>query len=102
MALSPEHKARYARQILLAEIGPLGQERLLAARAAVAPPGGPSTPLAHEIATRYAERAGFGSVVPGSIDHETLAPDEAVRHPAAKAVLAGSRAVLAAMRRVLG
>jgi hypothetical protein len=86
---------RYARQMLLAEIGEDGQRRLAAAVARVAGQG-----LAHEIATAYAKRAGVGTVVPGAIDGSRLAPGF-LEHAAPRAVVAGSRATLAAMRSTL-
>jgi len=86
---------RHARQMLLAEIGENGQRRLGAATAAVA---GPS--LAHEIATAYATRAGMGNIVPGTVDASRLCPSF-LEYPAARAVVAGSRAALAAMRAAL-
>jgi hypothetical protein len=88
--------ARFLRQALLPEIGEAGQRRIGASAAAVAGDG-----LAHEIAARYATGAGFGAVTPGAIDVEALAPAAIVRHPAAREVLAGARAALAEMRRVL-
>lgn len=86
---------RHARQMLLAEIGEEGQRRLGAATAAVAGAG-----LAHEIATAYAARAGMGHVAPGTVDTSLLCPPF-VEYPAARAVVAGSRAALAAMRAAL-
>ena len=85
-------QARYARQILLAGVGVAGQERVLGGVAAVAGDG-----LHHEVATRYASRAGFAAIAPGAI-----AVDEpSVTHPATAAVLAGSRAALVAFRRAV-
>jgi adenylyltransferase/sulfurtransferase len=88
-------RARYARQMLVAEIGEAGQARLLAATARVAGDG-----LHHEIATAYASRAGIGTVLAGPID-DALAPSF-VSTPAARAVIAGSRAALASIRAALG
>lgn len=88
--------ARFVRQILLPEIGEAGQARLAQARAAV---GGPS--LAHEIAGLYARGAGFAELVPGAIDVDALAPVSLVSTPAARALLAGSRAALAEIRRAV-
>jgi hypothetical protein len=59
--------------------------------------GGPS--LAHELAGLYARGAGFAAIVPGAIDVEALAPEAIVATPAARALLAGSRAALAEIRR---
>jgi hypothetical protein len=88
--------SRYFRQVLLLEIGESGQARLAAAEAAVGGIG-----LAHDVATRYAEGAGFGRVVDGAIDGEKLVPGF-LELGAARAVLAGSRATLSALRAALG
>jgi hypothetical protein len=85
---------RYARQMLLAEIGERGQRLLGAATAHVA-----GTGLDHEIAASYAHRAGIGTVAPGFIHHELAPPF--LENPAARAVVAGSRAALSAMRLAL-
>ncbi len=86
---------RYARQVLLVEIGERGQ-RLL--EAATAPLGGDG--LDHEIAEAYARRAGIGHVVAGDIDG-ALAP-QFLENAAARAMVAGSRAALSAVRAALG
>ena len=86
---------RYARQMLLAEVGAQGQHRLGAATAAVDGEG-----LQHEVATAYARRAGIGSIVPGDVDESYLAPSFLV-HAAPRAVVAGSRAALASLRDAL-
>ena len=87
---------RYARQMLLAEIGEDGQRRVASATAAVTGEG-----LAHEVATSYASRAGIGILAPGDIDERALAPSF-LEHAAPRAVVAGSRASLAALRAALG
>jgi hypothetical protein len=88
--------ARYVRQMLVADIGEAGQARLADA---VAPLSGEG--LAYDIATTYASRAGIGRVVPGPIDERALAPSF-LEEPAARAVVAGSRAALASIRAALG
>lgn len=88
--------ARFVRQTLLAEIGALGQQRIERAVAAVEGHG-----LAHEIASRYASGAGFGGLRAGDIDVDALAPAALVKHEPARQVLAGARAALAEMRRVV-
>jgi hypothetical protein len=88
--------ARFVRQVLLPEIGIEGQARIGQAIAAV---GGPSP--AHEIASLYAAGAGFASLAAGPIAVEALAPAAIVSSPAAREVLAGSRAALAAIRRAV-
>jgi hypothetical protein len=87
---------RFARQMLLAEIGEAGQRRLEGATAPIAGVG-----LAHEVGEAYARRAGMGRIVAGPID-AALAPSF-LENEAARAVVSGSRAALAAIRRtVLG
>jgi hypothetical protein len=90
---------RTLRQLLLSEIGPGGQARIASATARVL--GGGEAALAHEVAERYARGAGFGALAEGAIDVATLAPEDVVAAPAARAVLAGARAALAEMRAAL-
>lgn len=85
--------ARFVRQMLLPEIGIEGQARIGQATAAVS-----GASAAHAVARLYAEGAGFGAVVDGPIDVAALAPEALVSSPAAREVLAGSRAALAAIR----
>jgi hypothetical protein len=102
MTLSDELRARYARQILLPELGPGGQARIVAGCAAVAgQPGGssPTQQLTHQVAERYARCAGFERVSAAALDLEAMAPRDVVSHDAPRAVLAGARAALAAIRR---
>jgi hypothetical protein len=81
----------YLRQVILVDVGVEGQRRIVEA---AAPVGGEG--LAHDVATRYAERAGFAEITPGSID--VGASDLAVVvSDAAAAVLVGSRAALRAI-----
>ncbi len=100
--------ARFLRQILLPEIGEAGQERLGRSVArvgrddATAARDGASAALAHEVAERYARGAGFARVEPGHVAIDALAPPDVVRDEAARAVLAGSRAALAALRDACG
>jgi hypothetical protein len=86
---------RYARQMLLAEIGEKGQRLLDAATAHVGGAG-----LVHEVAEAYARRAGIAHIAPGPIDL-ALAPPF-LENDAARSVVAGSRAALSAMRIALG
>lgn len=88
--------ARFVRQVLLPEIGEVGQAQLVASTAHVGGDG-----LAHEVASRYAVAAGFARVEGGPIDEAILAPVELCTQGAARAVLAGSRAALAEVRRAL-
>ena len=85
-------RARYARHLTLAGIGEEGQEKLGRATASV-----PAAGLAGAVATRYAERAGFGRVEAGP-PGEGLAP-EFVTTQAAREVVEGSLAALEALRR---
>ena len=89
-------RARHLLQILVAEIGEPGQMRIATADAQVVGDG-----LAHEVAARFAEGAGFARLLPGEVSEAELAP-AFVEVPAARAVLAGSRAVLREIRRALG
>jgi hypothetical protein len=85
---------RFVRQVLLTEIGEAGQARICAATARVSGEG-----LAHAIAARYAEGAGFAAVAEGAIDVDALAPSSIVTDPRARQIVAGSRAALAEIRR---
>lgn len=66
MALGPEERERYARHILLKEIGGPGQQRLKAASAAIVGMGGLGAPAA-----LYLAAAGFGRL--RLIDDDTVA-----------------------------
>jgi hypothetical protein len=88
--------ARFVRQMLLPEIGIEGQARIGQATAAVE-----GASPAHAVARLYAEGAGFAAVTGGAIDVPALAPESIVTSPAAREVLAGSRAALAAIRRAV-
>jgi hypothetical protein len=94
--MTPADRARYARQLMLPSFYHGGQSRLCESVAAVDGDG-----LAHDVARRYAERAGFARTDPGAIDLATAAPDTLVANDAARQVLAGSRAALAEIRRVV-
>jgi hypothetical protein len=87
--------SRYVRQMLVAEIGEAGQARLQAATFPLVGKG-----LLYEIACAYATRGGVGSLAPGALDEASLVP-AFVENPAARSMVAGSRAALAAMRRVI-
>ena len=82
------------RQVLLTEIGEAGQARISAATARVSGAG-----LAHAIAARYAEGAGFASVGEGAIDVDALAPEAIVIDRRAREIVAGARAALSEIRR---
>ena len=58
MTLTDRERVLYARQLLLAEVGPAGQARLFAARAEPASPDADSGALA--LARDYLTRAGLG------------------------------------------
>ena len=89
--------ARHLRQILLAEIGELGQQRIARATAQVLG-SGPE----HAIAALYAERAGFASLAPAPSVARSHDDDRVIRTPAARDVLDGARLALAEMRRAVG
>jgi hypothetical protein len=84
--------------VLLPEIGAEGQRRIGASVANVA--GDPGS-VAHEVASLYALGAGFSAVAPSPIDVAALAPEPLVTSPAAREVLAGARAALGEIRRVI-
>jgi hypothetical protein len=97
VALSDVDAARFVRQVLLPEIGASGQARI---GAATAPVGGSGA--AHDVAARYARGAGFAAVADGPLDRAALAPIDACANDAARDVLAGARAALAAIRAAVG
>jgi hypothetical protein len=93
MAVDAAPSERFLRQMLVAEIGEGGQQRLAHASAAVLTPG-----LRGETAALYAERAGFQRLTGGTVDLERLAPASLVTTPAAREVLAGARLALREIR----
>ena len=99
-------RQRFARQVVLAEIGEAGQERLCASTVRIAER---ADPRVRELATQYLERAGvhLGSDPAGAIAVEAL-DLEAVRALAgdvaledAAAALAGSFAAVEAIKAAL-
>ena len=100
-ALEPEQRALYLRQIMLPQIGEAGQRRICSAASPVAASKDMNERLvrtAHEVATRYALRAGFQRTAPGGIVMEEEAPSEWLAQPVARAFLAGARSALRAVR----
>jgi|HubBroStandDraft_6_1064221.scaffolds.fasta_scaffold1488533_2 hypothetical protein len=108
---------RHSRQTRLAEVGPVGQARIAAARVQVAGEG-----LASLVAVRYLAGAGVRAVrvrsdalaaviarVDGSVGIEidaglaSEAPDDAfdLRDPAARDVASGARKALNALREII-
>ena len=85
--------ARFLRQVLVPEVGEAGQSAISRAAARVAGDG-----FAHEVAERYATRAGFAAVEAGSIDVRALAPESIVYNEAAADVFAGARSAVRAIR----
>ncbi len=79
--------ALYLRQILVAEIGLLGQRGIAASVPAV---GGGT--LGHEVAALYARRAGVRGLQDGALPLEELAPTALCAAEEARQVLAGARA----------
>src|SRR5277367_1681659 len=65
MALSDTERSRYARHLVLAEIGASGQERLKSARVLVVGAGGLGSP-----ASLYLAAAGIGTL--GIVDHDRV------------------------------
>jgi hypothetical protein len=90
--LSVDH-VRFARHLALAEIGPAGQARIGEATAHVGGAG-----LAGDVATAYAERAGFARVAHDGTPERL---PEWVRDASARAVLEGSLSALRAIRDAL-
>jgi hypothetical protein len=89
-------RERFVRQILLPEIGEEGQRAIEAASAPVL-----GATLAHDVARLYAERAGFSRFVEAPAELEPGVPRAWVENDAARAVLAGARAALRAIRSAL-
>lgn len=95
-------KARYARQVILSQIGEAGQERLLASCLVLSPDLDPGTRAMTE---RYALAAGVGSlsVAPSGATAQAL-PDglqRVFRHPASRSVGWGAAFALAHSLRAL-
>jgi hypothetical protein len=104
--LSPQRKQRYARQVLLAEIGESGQLRLCEARVRIAPC---SDPRAAAVATDYLQRAGLemtrDAATPELLLGDAVAIDAlsgASGFEHAAAALAGAFAAVEAIKAVLG
>jgi len=104
LSLDAAARRRYARQLLLGEIGEAGQERLLAARFRSS---APSDPSAFAVAAAYLRRAGC---VEGASGAEVRVPDAAaidrlagrasLREPAAAVV--GAFCAVEHLKSVLG
>src|SRR5918911_1171023 len=65
MSLSPEEIARYARHIVLADVGGPGQQKLKAARVLIVGAGGLGAPL-----IQYLAAAGVGTI--GIVDDDVV------------------------------
>lgn len=104
--LSPTDRARYARQLLLPEIGPAGQARLLTCKLAIPAPGSALEARAAEIAADYAQRAGLAIDDAGTVlklpDEPALAAlaGRVELHEAA-AALCGALAAVEAIKQAL-
>jgi hypothetical protein len=81
--------------MLVPGVGPEGQARIARATARVDGVG-----LSYEIASRYASGAGFARVEPSGAP--ALFESSVLELDAPRAVLAGSRSALAAIRRTVG
>lgn len=104
MSLDGAQRRRYARQLLLGEVGERGQERLLAA---CFRPGADCDRAAYAVASDYLERAGLAPHPTGLevrvVDADTiegLAGSPALREAAAW--IAGSFAAVEHLKAVLG
>lgn len=71
MRLDDERIERYSRQLILQEIGPRGQERLLASRVAVV-----GTDVAAARAVGYLAAAGVGAIAADQALHAAVDPDQ--------------------------
>lgn len=105
MELSAQERQRYARHLLLTEVGPEGQALLCAARFAV-PPG--ADPRAAAVARTYLERAGVHEgaggrpvPLPDAAEVRRRAGGEPLLEDAAAAVL-GSHGAVEVIKAVLG
>lgn len=74
MALTPQERGRYARHLLLSEIGLSGQERLVRARYRVTPS---APPLAAAFARTYLDRAGLREEESGATEAAASNAEEA-------------------------
>jgi hypothetical protein len=104
--LSPQQKQRYARQVLLAEIGEAGQLVLCAARVRV---GATSDSRAAAVATDYLLRAGFELTGDPAAPELALGDASAIRALSgasgfdhAAAALAGAFCAVEAIKAALG
>lgn len=104
--LSAADRRRYARQVLLTEIGVAGQARLLQS-AVASPMGEDADPRAVEVALDYLRRAGVGVddrgvpiALPGSEALRALAGRPELYEAAA--ALSGAFAAVEAIKRTLG
>lgn len=89
--MSPEDRARYARHILLKEVGGQGQQKLLAARALVVGAGGLGAPI-----LQYLAAAGVGII--GIADDDAVALSNLQRQTIYRAADVGASKLLAAAR----
>jgi hypothetical protein len=104
LSLQGAQRRRYARQLLLSEVGERGQERLLAARFR---PAAGCDPDAYAVAADYLERAGLSFDPAGTELRvadadaiERLAGSPCLREPAAW--IAGAFAAVEHLKEVLG
>jgi hypothetical protein len=105
VVLTARERTRYARHLLLPEIGLAGQERLLATHVQLA---ASAHPRASQVARLYLERAGVaveGEAPPEAREQREVAPEDQrawVADPAAVERLAGSAALVPAAAALAG
>ena len=92
------HDRRFARQVLLPEVGDTGQARLAGAQVQVPVA---LDPLASSVATLYLERAGVGTVGRTSLPPPDFPHGDRFCHPATRAVAYGAWFALREIRSAL-
>ncbi|MEM7136857.1 MAG: hypothetical protein AAF500_09785 [Myxococcota bacterium] len=97
MAGAGTAKRRYLRQLLLAEIGEAGQERLVAERFKA---GASCDPRAYVVAADYLQRAGCGEDAARGAPITSPTRDEVIRFAGCDALVPHAAAILGAMSAV--
>ncbi len=96
MSLDAAARRRYARQLLLGEIGEIGQELLLAARFRCSADG---DPYAYAVAAEYLERAGCSADEDGAV-LPVPTPAEVMRFAGSPALARPAAAIMGAFTAV--